>query len=192
MVRWLIKDDWWWRFSTGVETVNLDGDKDLVTAKGTMDVKEFVEYLKQKLKRNIEVVNPTKKDEEKKEKEGGGGEKKEKAEKENKKEGGGGEKKEEGAVAKAVEVVNKMEYQYPLAPSMYWLEHEQFPGQTSHPMEFHPSMYAPNHHYGVEQPGYSVNQGYPVQQPAPFFMHPQALPPPQMFSDENPNACSLM
>ncbi|MCI77521.1 caldesmon-like, partial [Trifolium medium] len=34
--------------------------------------------------------------------------------------------------------------------------------------------------------------GYPMQQPqVPYYMHPNHTPP-QMFSDENPNACSLM
>ena len=52
--------------------MSLDGSKDLVTVKGTMDVKEMVSYLNEKLKRNVEVVPPPKKDDDKKEKEGGG------------------------------------------------------------------------------------------------------------------------
>ncbi|TKY52945.1 Heavy metal-associated isoprenylated plant protein 26 [Spatholobus suberectus] len=158
----------------GVESVNLDGSKDLVTVKGTMDVKEMVPYLKEKMKRNVEVV-PPKKDDDKKEKDVGG-EKKEKAE-------GGGEKKEDGAAAKAE--VNKMEYTYPIAPPSFWYD-GHFPGQTSYATEVHPG-YA-NNHYG--EPGY-VNQGYPVQPPLPYYMYQHASPP-QMFSDENPNACSIM
>ncbi|CAJ1968568.1 unnamed protein product [Sphenostylis stenocarpa] len=162
----------------GVTSVTLDGSKDLVTVKGTMDVKEMVPYLNEKLKRNVEVV-PPKKEEEKKEKDGGG-EKKEK-------EGGGGEKKEKDGAAEAKAEVNKMEYMYPIPPPSFWYEGGHFPGQTSYAMEVHPS-FASNNHY-VEQ-GY-VNHGYPMQPPLPYYMHPGA-PPPQMFSDENPNACSVM
>lgn len=164
----------------GVETVNLDGDKDLVTVKGTMGVKELVEYLQEKLKRNVDVV-PPKKDEEKKEKDGGGGENKEK-EKEKKESGGEKKGKEESAEAKVVEV-NKMEYHYPIPPPMHWYD-----GQTSYPMEIQHG-YGQPHHY--VEPGYYNQGGYPVQPPPPYYMHPN-LPPPQMFSDENPNACSLM
>jgi len=157
-----------------------------------MDVKEMVPYLNQKLKRAVEVV-PPKKEEEKKEKEGGGekGEKKEKdggGEKGEKKEkGDGGEKKEKEVAAEAKAEVNKMEFMYPMAPPSFWYQGGQFPGQTSYAMEVHPSYGGSNHF--VEQ-GY-MNHGYPMQPPLPYYMHPNA-PPPQMFSDENPNACSIM
>ncbi|XP_047156321.1 heavy metal-associated isoprenylated plant protein 6-like [Vigna umbellata] len=170
----------------GVQSVSLDGSKDLVTVKGTMDVKEMVPYLNEKLKRNVEVV-PPKKEEEKKEK-ADGGEKKEKADGGEKKEkDGGGEKKEKDAAAEAKAEVNKMEFMYPMPPPSFWYQGGQFPGQTSHAMEVQPS-YGINNHY-VEQ-GY-MNHGYPMQPPLPYYMHPNA-PPPQMFSDENPNACSIM
>ena len=73
----------------GVESVNIEGGKDLVSVKGTMDVKEIVPYLNDKLKRNVEVVPPKKEggDNKKENKEGGGGD--------SKKEGG---KKQEGEV----------------------------------------------------------------------------------------------
>ncbi|MCI32653.1 hypothetical protein A2U01_0053867, partial [Trifolium medium] len=76
-----------------------------------MEPKDLIEYLKEKLKRNVDMV-PPKKEEEKKEKDGGG-EKKEKD--------GGGEKKEkkvDGGDQAKVEV-NKMEYQYPMQSPMY-------------------------------------------------------------------------
>ncbi|XP_009602475.1 heavy metal-associated isoprenylated plant protein 3-like [Nicotiana tomentosiformis] len=45
----------------GVEEVSVSLEKDLVTVKGTMDVKELTSsYLKDKLKRNIDVVTPKK------------------------------------------------------------------------------------------------------------------------------------
>lgn len=191
----------------GVESVNMDGAKDLVTVKGTMDVKELTPYLKEKLKRNVEVV-PPKKDDDKKEKaddgkkeKDGGGEKKE-----NKEGGGGGDAKKEAVEAKPasesgggdggkkeeaapkMEVVNKMEH-YGYAPPTHWYN-GHLPGQSSYAMEVHPGYwnqgYYGNSGYNVNH-GY-VNQGYPVE-PPPFYMQPQH---PQMFSDENPNACSVM
>ncbi|TXG58460.1 hypothetical protein EZV62_016289 [Acer yangbiense] len=56
----------------GVENLTVDGARDLVTVKGTMDAKELAPYLKKKLKKPVEVVPPAKKDD-------GGGEKNGKA-----------------------------------------------------------------------------------------------------------------
>ncbi|KAI5584890.1 hypothetical protein BDE02_06G111300 [Populus trichocarpa] len=53
----------------GVGSVTVDAAKDLVTVKGTMDVKDLAPYLKEKLRRAVEVV-PPKKEEEKKDKAG--------------------------------------------------------------------------------------------------------------------------
>ncbi|XP_028796961.1 heavy metal-associated isoprenylated plant protein 6-like isoform X1 [Neltuma alba] len=159
----------------GVESVEIDGAKDLVAVKGTMDVKELTPYLKDKLKRNVEVVPPPKKDDDKKEK-GGGGDKKEAEAKPAA--GGDGEKKEEAPKVEA----NKMEY-YGFPPPTFWHD-GHVPSEPSHAMEVHPG-YVNQGHYG--NPMY-VNQGYPAA-PPPFYMPP---PHPQMFSDENPNACSVM
>lgn len=105
----------------GVENVSVDNDEDLVMVDGTMDMKEMLPYLKEKLKRSVDIVSPKKDGDsggEKKGKEsggdkkdktaGGGGEKKEKAggddkDKDKKKKptsggGGGGEDKKEKAV----------------------------------------------------------------------------------------------
>ncbi|CAD5175827.1 unnamed protein product [Musa acuminata subsp. malaccensis] len=148
----------------GVEEVTVDAAKDLVTVKGTMDVKNLAAMLKDKLRRAVEIVPPKKDDGggEKKEKEkggDGGGEKKEKGgetggEKKEKAGGGGEEKKDDGKAAAAAAATatattttteaNKMEY------------------------------YAP-------YPAYS-GYGYRIE-----MVHA-----PQMFSDENPNACSIM
>jgi copper chaperone CopZ len=76
----------------GVNTVTVDAGKDLVTVKGTMDPKALVPYLKEKLKRNVEVV-PAKKDDDVK-KDAGAGDKKEKAVEGGG--GGGGDKKKSG------------------------------------------------------------------------------------------------
>ncbi|KAF8102323.1 hypothetical protein N665_0198s0036 [Sinapis alba] len=115
----------------GVHGLTMDKEKQLVTVKGTMDVKKLVESLSEKLKRPVEIV-PPKKDKEK--------------ENESKKGGGGGGKDNKGG-----EGVNVMEY---VAAQPYY-----------------ESAYYPGGPYGY----------YPVQAHAP-----------QMFSDENPNACVLM
>lgn len=164
----------------GVESVNIDGAKDLVTVKGTMDVKEMVPYLKEKLKRNVELVPPKPNKDNDKDKDGGGSEKKEKKESgENNKQQGGN--KEEGGA-----VINKMEhygYGYP-PPPMYWNGYAY--GESSSTREVQPSGYNNNDNNGY------VNQGYMVEQPQSYMLHPQNYPHPQMFSDENPNACSIM
>ncbi|CAL5194064.1 unnamed protein product [Lathyrus oleraceus] len=184
----------------GVESVNIDGGKDLVTIKGTIDAKEIVPYLTEKLKRDVEVIQPKKEEDNKKNKEKDGGKEK--------KEEDGGEKKEGG---KAKVEVNKMEhYGHGQQPPMYWYDGYE-PGQSSsNRMEVqqgHNYNYANqggyNYNYNYmnqnhHQQGYDYsygNQGqggYTVEpQQPPFYLHPNH-PPPQMFSDENPNACSMM
>ena len=197
----------------GVESVEVDKTKEQVTVKGTMDVNSLTPYLKEKLKRSVDVVQPPKKDDggggggdkkpkegggDKKEKEaapaapaapaaGGGGEKKEK-EKEKEKEGGGGggEKKEEGGGAPKVEVSKMMYGGYPFhSPPMFWDGHVD--GQHF-PVEVHQGYVnhdAPSTSYGYVNQGY-VNPGYEM------FPHAHPMHAPQMFSDENPNACSIM
>ncbi|KAK7856714.1 heavy metal-associated isoprenylated plant protein 5 [Quercus suber] len=192
----------------GVESVEVDKTKEQVTVKGTMEVKELTPYLTEKLKRSVDVVPPPKKDDggggggdkkpkegggDKKEKEaapaapatGGGGEKKEK-EKEKEGGGGGGEKKEEGGEAPKVEV-SKMMYggfPYHSAP-MFWDGHVD--GQH-YPVEVHQGYV--NHNAPSTSYGY-VNQGY-VNPDYEMFPHAHPMHAPQMFSDENPNACSIM
>lgn len=100
----------------GVKEVSIDPHKDLITVKGTMDAKELPGYLKEKLKRSVEVVPASKKDD--------------------KKDNDGGDEEE-----KAKEEVSKREYYY-------------CHGEVSMEYEY--------------------------------------APPPQIFSDENPNACSIM
>ena len=201
----------------GVESVEVDKTKEQVTVKGTMDVNSLTPYLKEKLKRSVDVVPPPKKDDgggggdkkpkegggDKKEKEaapaapaapaaGGGGEKKEN-EKEKEKEGGGGggEKKEEGGGATKVEVSKMMYGGYPFhSPPMFWDGHVD--GQHF-PVEVHQGYVnhdAPSTSYGYVNQGY-VNPGYEMF-PHAHPMHAHPMHAPQMFSDENPNACSIM
>lgn len=187
---------------TGVKTVTVESQKDLVTVIGTMDAKELVPYLNVKLKRTVAVVPPKKDDAggDKKEKGGdgggekkkeGGGEKKEgdgKASGGEKKEGdgkaaAGGEKKEGDAKLE----VNKMEYYgygYP-PPPQYWY---QPPPAFNQGYEYPIPAEGPSHWYG----GQVYGQGYNGAGPSHHGYVVQHMPSPQIFSDENPNACSVM
>lgn len=161
--------------------MSIDGAKDLVTVKGTMDVKALQPYLKEKLRRDVEIV-PAKKEEKKEEK------KVEKKEEET-----NGDEKKNVLVVEAPKMdMNKMQYYgYPTGPSpSYWFGDGQ--------------MYDQNYGYNapalpsplpVQAPimGYAyvpnaMEQMYQVQ-PPPYAYNAHA---PQMFSDENPNACSVM
>ncbi|CAN4117110.1 unnamed protein product [Withania somnifera] len=195
----------------GVEEVNVDLEKDLVTVKGTMDLKDLIPYLKDKLKRNVEVV-PPKKDggSEKKEKEAGGsggdGEKKEKegggsgggGGKKKEKEGGDavdkkesgekdGEQKAEGSKgAETKSEVNKYDYY-------------GYNALTHYAMPTYNQSYM-NQDYGITMydHGYNAHTGYAME----YAYHPPSyVPPPppttylnnaQMFSDENPNGRFVM
>ncbi|KAH0632525.1 hypothetical protein KY284_035311 [Solanum tuberosum] len=203
----------------GVEEVKVDSEKDLVTVKGTMDLKELIPYLKEKLKRNIEIVPPKKDDGggEKKEGGGGGGEKKEKEggggggekkEKEGGGGGGGGEKKEkEGGGDKKVESNEKKEGEPKAEGSkgvetkseVNKLEYYGYNAQTHYATPMYNQSYM-NQDYGVTMydPGYNAHTGYAMEY---GYHQPSYVPPPppttylnnaQMFSDENPNGCSVM
>lgn len=191
----------------GVESVTIDAGKDLVTVKGTMDEKDLPVYLREKLKRNVDVV-PAKKEEGAGDKKDGGGETKGKEPATvgggEKKEGGGekkeagGEKKEAGGEKKdggggggeAKMEVNKMEYHgygFQQQP-MYWSGEAQ-PYGSGYAVE---NYAGPSHGYanqgyinhGYMNPGYG-NPGYAIDPRDPHNA-------PQMFSDENPNACYIM
>ncbi|KAL1819544.1 hypothetical protein ACET3Z_014413 [Daucus carota] len=179
--------------SEGVDKVTVDSKNDQVTIKGTMDVKLLVPHLKEKLKRSIEIV-PAKKDD-------GGGDKKDKAGGGDKKEGGGGDKKDKGGDDKKKDggggggnvEVKKMDY-HGLDPYTTFIVppyghshsiHEY--GSTSTAM--YNQSYS-NQDYGIAM--HDQGHGYGVD----HYLH--APPPPayyrapQMFSDENPNACTVM
>lgn len=153
----------------GVQEMSIDKEKETVTVKGSMDVKALVESLKERLKRKVEVVPPKKEKEKDKDKDK---DKDKEKEKEKEKEGGGekgggggkggGKKKAGGDNKKAEEETGGGEGGGKLEQSK---------------MEFMGAPYG----YGY---GYGYNYG-PV-----YYMEP--VHPPQMFSDENPNACSIM
>ncbi|KAK2654960.1 hypothetical protein Ddye_008012 [Dipteronia dyeriana] len=190
----------------GVANVTVDKAKELVTVKGTMDTKELVPHLKEKLKRAVEVVAPAaKKDdggEKKDKKEAGGGDKKE-----NKDTGGGDKKaaapapadkggeKDKAVAAPAAAAggdaakmeVSKMEYYgypYPQPPS-YWYDGHVY-GQQQQAMDNNHQVVYMNQGYMMDHHNPQYNPQYNPQQ---YNQHYQT---PQMFSDENPNACSVM
>ncbi|KAF8110579.1 hypothetical protein N665_0081s0012 [Sinapis alba] len=206
----------------GVETVTIDAAKDMITVKGTMDVKELVPLLTKKLKRTVEPILPAKKDDgaaeknkseaappaakkedpaggvteakkegseagEKKKEGGDAGEKKEEAEAvgDKKKEVGDGEKKEGGGGGGApVATVNKMDYygySYPTVP-MYWQEGHVYGQSYSTEGQSYPIG-------GQSYPGSGYN--YASESYVPYS-HPNMNAAPGMFSDENPNGCSVM
>lgn len=188
----------------------------MVTVTGRMDAKELAPYLKEKLRRSVEVIPAAKKDDkggEKNEKEGdkggdrkdkdGGGDKKEKengggSDKKEKKSGGGEKEKEGdskaaiagGDGAKSVESkveVNKMEH-YGYNPNTYTMPmyHQNYAIRD---------YVGPSHHYNQDYSnhGYVAEYSHPPPPPPPpqpiYFQDPHGH---QIFSDENPNACSVM
>lgn len=196
--------------------MSIDVGKDLVTVTGTMDDRELVPYLSNKLRRGVEVVPPpAKKDDaggnKKEGKESGGGDKKEakasaggdkKEGKEaaaaaaEKKDGGGSGEKGKSKEVKAEESsgpvveISKLEHHgyYQTQPS-YWYDQGQSSyyshGYAVEPYVYHGGYTAPPppaYSYPVPE-GYSHYPQYPVD---------PRLHAPQMFSDENPNACSIM
>ncbi|KAJ0238811.1 Heavy metal-associated isoprenylated plant protein 3 [Hirschfeldia incana] len=128
----------------GVNGLTMDKEKQLLTVKGTMDVKKLAETLSEKLKRKVEVVPPAKK-----EKENGNGKESEAGDKKKGGDGGGG-KDNNGGGNKGGEGVNAMEY---------------VAAQPAYGAAYYPGG----------------PYGYPIQSHAP-----------QMFSDENVNACVVM
>ncbi|PWZ52359.1 Heavy metal-associated isoprenylated plant protein 6 [Zea mays] len=173
----------------GVKDVAFDAAKDLVKVTGTMDGAALPAYLREKLSRDVEVVAPGKKDGS-----GGGGDKKDKGAGdggEKKKDGGGGggaeEKKDKaGAAAASASVAPP-----PLADAgMYQVppHYGYAPYHQPAPGGYYGAAPPPNHHAGFYPNGGGVH--YP---PAPAYAYgPTHLHAPQMFSDENPNACSVM
>lgn len=161
----------------GVKEVMVDAAKDLVKVTGTMDAAALPGYLRDKLSRPVEVIAPGKKD---------GGDKKDDGDKKkdkgagdggDKKKDGGGDKDKSAAASASVAPM-------PMAdPSMY-----QMPPQYG----YMPYPAAPVGYYGAAaappNPVFYPNAG--PQYPQPYASYPAHAP--QMFSDENPNACSVM
>jgi copper chaperone CopZ len=167
----------------GVKGVEVDAAKDLVKVTGTMDAAALPGYLRDKLRRPVEVVAPSKKD---------GGDKKDDGEKkkdkgagdggEKKKDAGGSEDKKDKSAAASASVAPM-----PMADaSMY-----QMPPQYGYHMPYNAAP-APSGYYGAAapppNPAFYPNAG--PYYPPPYASYPAHAP--QIFSDENPNACSVM
>ncbi|XP_039052239.1 heavy metal-associated isoprenylated plant protein 3-like isoform X2 [Hibiscus syriacus] len=189
----------------GVHELKVDTQKEMLTVKGTMDVKALAEALKDKLKKNVEIV-PLKKEKDNNKEGGktsvgsdggnsgggggggsGGGKKKNKGgsagvdggndvdANANAAADGGGGKNKEG---NRTEFMVQPEYGYGYTPGYpgYMPTYSGY-GQPGYGYCYgHPHPHGYGHHY----PGYVSNN--------PVFVHP----PHQMFNDENPNACAIL
>ncbi|XP_024031445.1 heavy metal-associated isoprenylated plant protein 3 [Morus notabilis] len=160
----------------GFNDMSIDEQKELVTVIGSMDMKALAESLQEKLKRPVEIV-PPKKEKDGGEKDGGkadngGG---------GKKKGGGGGggggdggQKAEGDGGKMEE--SRMEY---MGQPLFGYGYGPGPGFGY--------AYPPGPGFGsAYPPGPGFGSAYP-----PGYVGEQ-LHAPQVFSDENPNACSVM
>ncbi|XP_042056927.1 heavy metal-associated isoprenylated plant protein 3-like [Salvia splendens] len=163
----------------GVHSVKTDLAKDLVTVTGTVNEKELTSYLKEKLNRGVEIVPPPKKDD-------ASGDKKEKDKKE-----GGSDKKGAGSKggdeSKGAKVeVNKMEYRSSNLQTHYAMPiyNQNYYNQDYGLPVNHYQDYPPSQGYG--NTGHVVQYAQGPPPPPPTYMNDQ------MFSDENPNGCSLM
>ncbi|KAI6675271.1 hypothetical protein NL676_003177 [Syzygium grande] len=169
----------------GVESVTVDEGKNLVILKGTMQLNGLAPYLTDKLKRSVEVVPPKKEEAatDKKDKPATGG-----GEGGEKKDGGdGGKKKEESGVVNVE--VKKMEYGGYPAPPMYWNYPPMYGAGPSNAVQpYYQSHHAEPYYHGGGYP----SQAYGAPYPNDGYVMDHRVHAPQMFSDENPNACSVM
>ncbi|XP_076892389.1 heavy metal-associated isoprenylated plant protein 5-like [Bidens hawaiensis] len=183
----------------GVESVVADAGKDLVTVKGTMNVKELIPHLKEKFKRKVDIAPPKPEDK--------GGEtkddKKEKVEGDGDKNKGGGDKAAASGgdgenKSKGIEVVNKLEY-HGQDPHTYTMQmfgpgyYNQDYGIASSSNSNHGYVYQGyNHGYAMDYPR---SYAPPMSPPTMYINDPRVMyqqPDTGMFSDENPNGCSVM
>ncbi|KAL8247448.1 hypothetical protein R6Q59_008664 [Mikania micrantha] len=164
----------------GVESVTVDSRKDLVTVKGTFNVKELIPHLKENFKRKVDIVPSKEEDKD-------GDIKDDKI-----KDGDGGEDSK-----KDIESVNKFEY-HGESPHTYMMQmynpsyyNQDYGVLASSSHDYVYQGY--NHEYAME---YSRPQApsLPTSLP-PMHLHEPRMYQPDttgMFSDENPNACLVM
>ncbi|KAK6926728.1 Heavy metal-associated domain, HMA, partial [Dillenia turbinata] len=158
----------------GYHSMSVDMQKDLITVTGTMDMKALAESLKDKLNRSVEIVPP------KKDKESGGGGGGGGGDKGKKGKGGGG-----GGDGGKNEDGNRMEFTgYGYGPGFgYAPNYGLVQGYNYH------TAYGNGPGGGYVMP---VMGGYEVGYPEGAAYSVERLHAPQLFSDENPNACSIM
>ena len=199
----------------GVKDVVLVGNaKDEVKVTGTMDIPNMLTYLKEKLNRDVEAVAPPAN------KDGGGGgegrdDKKDSGSGGDKNKGavgagaGGDDKKDKGkgidvsagpstAAAAAFMAAPAGASTYHVAPPYGYVAYQQAPP----PASYYPSYpyYGNGDGMGHANPSYyhQPQQQQPDGSQQPQMAYPpypyrfDMAPPPQLFSDENPNACSVM
>ncbi|CAJ1975077.1 unnamed protein product [Sphenostylis stenocarpa] len=160
----------------GVESAEADLKNSLVSVKGVYDPEKLVEYVFKRTGKHAVIV---KQEAEKKEKveEEAKEEKKEEGEKE-KKSGEGEEKKEKkeeeakGESKAAEETAASSEDSNKVVPEVKINEYFYNPPR-----------------YGMEVYAYPAHPVHPAHPAHPAYYHAY---PPQMFSDENPNACTVM
>ncbi|KAK9999407.1 hypothetical protein SO802_019010 [Lithocarpus litseifolius] len=166
----------------GVQDMTLDKEKELVIVKGTMDAKALAESLKERLKRPVEVVPP------KKEKEGGGdGDKKDGGGGGKKKGGGDGGQEQGGGGGGGGHIMMENRMEVLGHPGFGYYDNGY--GYGSGFVNGYGHAQGSEHGYGH---GYGGPMGVPVGGPVgvPVGGHSQLSP--NMFSDENPNGCSIM
>ncbi|KAL1541323.1 heavy metal-associated isoprenylated plant protein 6-like [Salvia divinorum] len=154
----------------GVDSLTTDLQKDLIIVTGTMNVNDLVTYLREKLKR-VEIVPPKKDIDGKQNTSGGGHESKGTV-------GEGGAKQKEAesklgaaAAGKTKAEMSKMEYHSSYNPHTHY----------AMPMVMHGQS------YGHTNMGY-----YGPPPPPPTYLDTNTNVNDNMFSDENPNGCSVM
>jgi hypothetical protein len=192
-----------------VKDVLLDGNaKDEVKVAGTMDVPALLAYLKEKLNRPVDAVAPGKK------KDGGEGKdsKKDKSGDSDKDAAapaaGGGEVKKgkaKGIDAAGPSTAAAAAFMAPPAEASTYHVTPPY-GYVEHPQGAVAPSYSHPYHGNADGMGYSSNpsaaayyqqqeQPYPypeASQPQGYPYRVDMAPPSQLFSDENPNACSVM
>ncbi|XP_042014514.1 heavy metal-associated isoprenylated plant protein 6-like isoform X1 [Salvia splendens] len=195
----------------GIGSLTTDLQKSLIIVIGTMDVNGLVTYVREKLKRGVEIVTPKKADGatttttttvvenevaavDSKEK-ASGGEQENKGKKSDivgesgakQKEGGGDKKEAESKLMVAgggetkVEM-SKMEYHSSYNPQT----HYAMP-MMKHNLNYGHQDYSMHHHHSHTNTGY-----YGPPMPPPTYLDMNTNANDNMFSDENPNGCSLM
>ncbi|XP_047068074.1 heavy metal-associated isoprenylated plant protein 7-like [Lolium rigidum] len=174
----------------GVQSAEPDLKASEVTVKGVFEEAKLAEYVHKRTGRHAAIIKsepvaPAEKTgdgeakDEKKAAEGGEEKKDEKDEKKDDKEGGGEEKKDEkekeGSSGEEKDKDKEKDAGAIAAANLYM---------------HYPQFAFPGGYYAPPRPGYAAYPAYPPPPPA----YPPAYPhyPPQIFSDENPNACSVM
>ncbi|TVU03672.1 hypothetical protein EJB05_49409, partial [Eragrostis curvula] len=149
----------------GVMDVVIDADNSTVKVTGTMDAAALPAYLRDKLRRSADVVAPGKDGGKKGKADGGGADKK--------KDRGGEEKKDKPAVAAAASVSPT-----PLGDA----------GMCQMPRQYGYTLFPPASGGPPPNTAFYDNARYSP----PSYPYAAHLDAPLTFSDENPNACSVM